>query len=196
MRRVSGSAGLLELSLNARSSARSRCSWLNPYYCSQRSTSLSRMVLSTQVRPIVFPYQPSVESGFSRLTPLCPVFQALPVIFIRTRHFSISNDGLIFIGIGIGAVLATVVNLWFLRTYPLLLKQWHGYPPAEERLYSAMVGGPILVIGIFWLGWSGNYASVPWWVPGLSTILIGLSITLIFISFIVRLSFTQVLPQS
>ncbi|KAI0248053.1 MFS polyamine transporter [Lactifluus subvellereus] len=112
------------------------------------------------------------------------MFQALPVIFIRTRHFSISNDGLIFIGIGIGAVLATVVNLWFLRTYPLLLKQWYGYPPAEERLYSAMVGGPILAIGIFWLGWSGNYASVPWWVPGLSTILIGLSITLVFISFI------------
>jgi hypothetical protein len=40
------------------------------------------------------------------------VFQALPVIFIRTRHFSISNDGLVFIGIGIGSVLATVVNLF------------------------------------------------------------------------------------
>jgi len=50
-----------------------------------------------------------------------------------------------------------------------------------------MLGGPVLAIGIFWLGWSGNYESVPWWVPGLSTILIGLSITLIFISFIVRL---------
>ncbi|KAI0270437.1 major facilitator superfamily domain-containing protein [Gloeopeniophorella convolvens] len=112
------------------------------------------------------------------------MFQALPVIFIRTRHFSISNDGLVFIGIGIGSVLATLVNLWFLRPYPRLLKEWRGFPPAEERLYSAMVGGPVLVIGILWLGWSGNYASVPWWIPGLSTILIGLSITLVFISFI------------
>jgi hypothetical protein len=51
-----------------------------------------------------------------------------------------------------------------------------------------MLGGPILAIGIFWLGWSGNYESVPWWVPGLSTILIGLAITLVFISFIVRLT--------
>ncbi len=50
---------------------------------------------------------------------LSAVFQALPVIFIRTRHFSISNDGL---------------------------------------------------------------------VPALSTILIGLAITLVFISFIVRLT--------
>jgi MFS transporter, DHA1 family, multidrug resistance protein len=120
--------------------------------------------------------------------PCSAVFQAIPVIFIHTRHFSISNDGLIFIGIGIGSILAAVVNLWFLRRYPRLLKQWYGFPPAEERLYSAMVGGPVLAIGIFWLGWSGNYESVPWWVPGLSTILIGLAITLIFISFIVRLA--------
>lgn len=120
------------------------------------------------------------------------MFQALPVIFIRTRHFSITNDGLVFIGIGIGSVLATFVNLWFLRTYPSLIKQWHGFPPAEERLYSAMVGGPVLVVGILWLGWSGNYESVPWWVPGLSTILIGLAITLVFISFIVSYSY---LPQ-
>jgi len=49
-----------------------------------------------------------------------------------------------------------------------------------------MVGRPVLVVGILWLSWSGNYESVPWRVPGLSTILIGLAITLIFISFIVR----------
>ncbi|KAI0295149.1 major facilitator superfamily domain-containing protein [Multifurca ochricompacta] len=97
------------------------------------------------------------------------MFQALPVVFIRTRHFSISNDGLVFIGIGIGSVLATL---------------WYGFPPVEERLYSAMLGGPILVIGILWLGWTGNYESVPWWIPALSTILIGLAITLVFISFI------------
>ena len=116
------------------------------------------------------------------------VFQAIPVIFIHIRHFSISNDGLMFICIGIGSTLATIVNLCFLRPYRRLLKQWYGFPPAEERLYSAMLGGPILVIGIFWLGWSGNDESVPWWVPELSTILIGLAITLIFISFIVRLA--------
>ncbi|KAH8999675.1 MFS general substrate transporter [Lactarius hatsudake] len=111
------------------------------------------------------------------------MFEAVPLIFIRTRHFSVSSDGLIFIGIGIGAILATLLNLWFLRPYPRLLKQWHGFPPVEERLYSAMVGGPTLVIGILFLGWSGNYEGVPWWVPGLSMILVGLAITLIFTSF-------------
>jgi DHA1 family multidrug resistance protein-like MFS transporter len=119
--------------------------------------------------------------------PCCAVFEAIPVIYINARQFSISNEGLVFIGFGIGTILAAVVNLWFLRPYPRLLKQWYGFPPAEERLYSAMLGGPVLAIGIFWLGWSGNYKSVPWWVPTLSTIPIGLAIVLIFISFIVRL---------
>jgi hypothetical protein len=67
------------------------------------------------------------------------VFQALPVIFIRTRYFSVSDDGLVFIGIGIGAVLASIVNLWFLRSYPHLLEQWYKFTPAEEHLYSDMV---------------------------------------------------------
>lgn len=114
------------------------------------------------------------------------MFEAVPLIFTGTYQFSVSNDGLIFIGIGIGATLATVINFWFLRRYPRLLKEWYGFPPPEERLYSAMLGGPVLAIGIFCLGWSGNYDSVPWWVPGISTILIGLAITLIFNSFTVR----------
>ncbi|KAI9434586.1 MFS polyamine transporter [Lactarius indigo] len=111
------------------------------------------------------------------------MFEAVPLIFTRTHHFSVSSDGLIFIGLGIGGILATFLNLWFLRPYPRLLEEWHGFPLAEERLYSSMVGGPALVIGILLLGWGGNYESVPWWVPGLSTIFVGLAITLIFASF-------------
>jgi hypothetical protein len=47
-----------------------------------------------------------------------------------------------------------------------------------------MIASPALVIGCFWLGWSGNYAAVPWYVPALSTILIGFAISLIFMSFL------------
>ena len=47
------------------------------------------------------------------------------------------------------------------------------------------VGSPILVIGIFWLGWTGQYASIPWYVPALSTIFLGIGISSIFISFLV-----------
>ena len=49
-----------------------------------------------------------------------------------------------------------------------------------------MIGSPILVIGIFWLGWTGQYENIPWYVPALSTIFLGVGISLIFMSFLVR----------
>ncbi|KAI9457481.1 MFS polyamine transporter [Lactarius psammicola] len=112
------------------------------------------------------------------------MFEAFPVIFIRVRHFTIPHDGLVFIGIGIGSVIATLINIWFLRPYPQLMKEWRGFPPPEKRLYSAMVGTPLLAVSIFWLGWTGNYESVPWYVPALSTIPLGTGIVLVFMSFL------------
>ena len=50
-----------------------------------------------------------------------------------------------------------------------------------------MIGSPTLVIGIFLLGWTGQYPSIPWYVPAISTIFIGAGIGLIFMSFLVRI---------
>jgi DHA1 family multidrug resistance protein-like MFS transporter len=90
-----------------------------------------------------------------------------------------------FIGVGIGALLAVIVNWYFLRPYPQLMKEWRGFPPPEKRLTPSMIAGPVLVVGILWLGWTGNYASIPWYVPVMGSILVGMSIILIFISFLV-----------
>lgn len=109
------------------------------------------------------------------------LFQALPIIFIVKRGFTISQEGLIFIGIGIGVCVGSVINFYTWAHYPELIKKWKGFPPPEERLIGAMIGSPILVIGIFWLGWTGQYANIPWYVPALSTIFIGTGIILIFI---------------
>jgi MFS transporter, DHA1 family, multidrug resistance protein len=114
------------------------------------------------------------------------VFEAFPVIFIRVRNFTVPHDGLVFIGVGIGSTIATLINIWFLRMYPRLMVEWRGFPPPEMRLYSGMVGGPLLVVSIFWLGWTGNYQNIPWYVPALSTIPLGMSIALVFMSFMVR----------
>ncbi len=55
-----------------------------------------------------------------------------------------------------------------------------------------MVAGPALVIGTLWLGWTGNYASIPWYVPAMGSILVGMSIILIFISFLVSRVHTHI----
>lgn len=117
--------------------------------------------------------------------------QAFPVIFITRRGLSISEDGLTFISVGIGTTLGSIINYMLSRKYPALIAKWRGFPPPEERLVGAMIAGPLLVVGTFWLGWTGEYASVPWYVPALGAILVGTAISLVFMSFLVRsLSFS------
>ena len=116
------------------------------------------------------------------------VFEALPIIFIELRGLTVSLAGLIFIAVGIGTTCGAAMNVYLSRMYPRLMAESRGFPLAEHRLYSAMVGAPAFVIGAFWLAWSGHYASVPWYVPALSTIFIGMSFSMIFISFLVSAS--------
>lgn len=119
------------------------------------------------------------------------VFQAFPIIFSEIHHFNIAETGLIFIGVGIGTTIGSLINYWFTLEYPALIVKWRGFPPPEKRLYSGMIGAPTLVIGAFWMGWSGNYESVPWYVAGLSTIFVGMGISLIFMSFLVSCFFLE-----
>ncbi|KAJ7624415.1 MFS polyamine transporter [Roridomyces roridus] len=112
------------------------------------------------------------------------LFEAFPIIFIEKHGFTITQNGLVFIGIGIGTFLGALSTHFLAMDYPQLIKTWRGFPPAEERLRAAMLGAPVFVIGIFWLGWTGEYSSIPWYVPAISTIPVGFGISAIFISFL------------
>ncbi|KAJ7808993.1 MFS polyamine transporter [Mycena olivaceomarginata] len=114
---------------------------------------------------------------------LYALFQAFPIIFAK-RNFTIGQDGLVFLSVGIGCALGTAVDMYLARNTPTLIKTWRGFPPPEERLKGAMVGCTSFVIGIFWLGWSGQYGGVPWYVPAMSGVVLGFSVCIIFISFL------------
>ncbi|KAK7046612.1 MFS general substrate transporter [Favolaschia claudopus] len=113
---------------------------------------------------------------------LYALFQAVPIIFKIKRGFTVSQSGLVFVGVGVGTTFGALLNIWLGRNYPPLIKKWRGFPPPEQRLPGAMVGGVLFVIGIFWMGWSGSYPSVPWYVPALSLVMVGMSVSMIFIS--------------
>ena len=66
---------------------------------------------------------------------------------METRGFTIWQNGLIFIGVGIGTTLGAGLTLVTSLHYPKLVAKWKGFPPPEERLYGAMIGAPCLVIG-------------------------------------------------
>ncbi|KIJ60861.1 hypothetical protein HYDPIDRAFT_31908 [Hydnomerulius pinastri MD-312] len=114
---------------------------------------------------------------------LYALFEAFPVIFIKTRGFTVAQNGLMFIGVCFGMVIGSAITAYLNWNYSDLVAKWKGFPPPENRLYGAMIAGPCFVLGIFWLGWTGQYASVPWYVPALSLIPLGASVSLLFISF-------------
>ncbi|KAF8527585.1 multidrug transporter [Hysterangium stoloniferum] len=114
---------------------------------------------------------------------LYSLFSLFPLIWDESRCLGHGWEGFIFIGVGAGTMIGAVFSIYTQRHYPLLLAKWHGSPPPEERLIGAMYAGPCLTISIFWLGWTGAFYSIPWWVPALATIPLGASFTLIFISY-------------
>ena len=93
---------------------------------------------------------------------ICTVFEAFPIIFILKRGFTLGQNGLVFIAVGIGAILGSLINYFVTLHYPMLMKKWRGHPPPEQRLFGAMIAAPSLVIGVFWLGWTGDNANVSW----------------------------------
>lgn len=135
----------------------------------------------TDVRPFCFPCRKTLNSR----DPNFLVFQAFPIIFTQIHHFNIAETGLIFIGTGIGTTIGSLINYLLTLGYPKLIVKWRGFPPPEKRLLSGMIGAPALVIGALWMGWAGHYESVPWYVAGLGTIVLGMGISLIFMSFLV-----------
>ena len=70
-----------------------------------------------------------------------------------------------------------------------LAEKWGGFPPPENQLAGAIIAGPLLVVGCFWLGWTGEYDHIPWYVPMLSTVPIGCAVNLVFASLLVSYSF-------
>ncbi|KAH9965340.1 MFS polyamine transporter [Russula dissimulans] len=114
---------------------------------------------------------------------LYALLEAIPVIFIGRHGLTVSQDGLIFLGVSIGTTIGAVSTMYIRGDEnKRLVKEWRGFPPPEQRLYPATIGAPLLVIGSFWLGWTGAYSSVPWYVPAIGTIIIGAAISLIFLS--------------
>ncbi|KAF7969429.1 hypothetical protein HWV62_27379 [Athelia sp. TMB] len=118
---------------------------------------------------------------------LYALFEAVPIVFVEERGFSLGKNGLIFIAFGLGAVGGSAINFYYSLQYAKLIPRWKGFPPPEERLYGAMIAGPALIIGAFWFGWTGNYPQIHWIWPALALIFIGLAVSLIFVSLLAYL---------
>ena len=94
-------------------------------------------------------------------------FPSQPLLLVRSLIYSLR---------------AVPLTLWFQKRYVLSTKRNSGISTPEMRLPPSQLGGILIVIAFIWLGWSGEYARVPWIVPTLSGIVQGIGSVLIFVS--------------
>ena len=108
---------------------------------------------------------------------------AYPQIFPPVYGFSLGQEGLTFLPIGIGALFACAVYLWwdhYLRISKVRGKSW---AQSEEfrRLPLACMGGPSFAGAMFWMGWAAQ-PNIHWIVPTLAGIPLGIGYLLLFMS--------------
>ncbi|GAA5867304.1 hypothetical protein JCM1840_005020 [Sporobolomyces johnsonii] len=109
------------------------------------------------------------------------MFGAFPIVFERERGWGAGAAGLPFIGVGVGMVLACIVNLWDNKRYVRNLVANGGSLPPEARLPMCCVAGCALPIGLFWFAWT-TMPSVHWIVPTIAAAPFGFGMVLVFLS--------------
>ncbi|KAJ5792017.1 uncharacterized protein N7503_007995 [Penicillium pulvis] len=110
-------------------------------------------------------------------------FEAYPIIFQDLYGMSAGVAGLMFLPIGIGAILACFVFLWYDGYLARAKARKAPWAEIEEyrRLPLACLGGPLYVISLFWVGWTSS-ENIHWVVPFLSGITFGMGYLLIFMA--------------
>ncbi|KJZ71242.1 hypothetical protein HIM_09385 [Hirsutella minnesotensis 3608] len=110
-------------------------------------------------------------------------FGAYPIIFRRVYSMSDGMASLMFIPVGIGALVAIVIFVAWDKFHRLSVQQQKPWALREEyrRLPLACLGGPLFAISEFWLGWAAR-SDIHWAVPALSGIALGAGIDLTFLA--------------
>ena len=143
------------------------------------------MVLTRPVRMFIF--EPIVLFSCLYLSFVYGVFymlfQAFPVVYIDTYGFTLGQEGLTFLSIGVGASFAIVFYLWWDSITKKARAADKAWVKREEmrRLPLACAGGPFFMVSCFWLGWTAR-ESVHWAVPVCSGIFFGIGYLLIFMA--------------
>ncbi|KAJ5586974.1 uncharacterized protein N7459_002739 [Penicillium hispanicum] len=104
------------------------------------------------------------------------LLEAYPYVFQHTYKMKLGMDGLPFIGLIIGQVLACAFILSQHGSYAKKLAENNNVPVPEWRLTPTIIGAPVFAIGIFWFGWTGFTSAIHWAVPSAPGIFIGFGV--------------------
>lgn len=88
-----------------------------------------------------------------------------PIIFTELRGLSPGRTGIAFLPVFAGCLLSIPISYWSNRAYARAAREAKecGKRPAPElRLHSARIGGPLTVVALLWLGWTGYKPEIIW----------------------------------
>ncbi|PYH89981.1 MFS general substrate transporter [Aspergillus ellipticus CBS 707.79] len=109
-------------------------------------------------------------------------FGAFGIVYGNAYDFKLWQTGLAFSGLLVGMVLAVAVDPWFRKLYPRFNRSGQDEAADQEpeaRLPPAVIGAPLLTIGLFWFGWTA-IPSVHWIVPIIGSGLFGAGMIFVF----------------
>ncbi|KAI5298902.1 hypothetical protein KEM55_002801, partial [Ascosphaera atra] len=152
------------------------------------SVSLKEMYSVTLTRPIVMLFKEPIviiTCWYMALVYaiLYLFFESYPIIFQDVYHMRPGIDGLPYLALGLGACFNYVVMaLYDKRLQQKMRKSPDGQlSPEDRRLGVAALGGPCIVLCLFWMGWTSR-ESINWMCPIIAGFPFGLGMSLIFTS--------------
>ena len=105
-------------------------------------------------------------------------FESFPIVFTDIYGFSLSMEGLSFIGLLVGAIVAIPPFFWYLHKYIEPEFNAAGEIQPEKRLVAACVGSFFVPICLFWFGWSAG--NMHWIMPIIGSALFSVAALILF----------------
>lgn len=105
------------------------------------------------------------------------------IVFEEHRGWNAGVGELPLIGLIIGAALGSLIILWDTTVQGKKMKRGEKITP-EQRLRTALFGGPTLAVAMFWFSWSANYNYVHWIVPSIAGVFLAAAMLCIFVPFL------------
>jgi DHA1 family multidrug resistance protein-like MFS transporter len=106
-------------------------------------------------------------------------FESFPIVFVEIHHFNLGEEGLAFLGILVGVLIAVACLFYWLYYYQEKMFDENGNIQPEKRLIPAMIGGVFVPICLFWFGWSAR-PSIHWIMPIIGSGFFGIASFLLF----------------
>jgi MFS family permease len=105
--------------------------------------------------------------------------EVFPIVFTEQRHYTPVIASLPFLGLLIGVCCALAINIGNQPRYIRKSRAAHGKPVPEARLPPLAIGAVLMVVGLFWFGWTAG-PSHSWVLPCLAAVFIGAGFNTIF----------------